>query len=299
MTPTEDSPDVIDIGSDVARPDQTSSIAEALQTQPDDLQDLQAQADGPNDLPDDADDHTHTDDLKHLPADADDQADTGHPNGLQADTDDLQDLQTQADHPKDLITCTCLPQHTVSREEAEGYYAGLLSPRLLIYRTGTTPWRRPTGPEARPMEKEFRSAYGHPSARVWEDNLGLKICNCLDLHRVDYATVSLGRFAYEEEALGPVVLWIEVMPKSLSGHDAYTAAAGCLKVLESYELTDVEVELSELKVSTVLDNLQSGWGRDGSNGKPQKKSKKANKKAKIQSRKDHHDMRKVLLSLDA
>lgn len=46
-------------------------------------------------------------------------------------------------------------------------------------------------------------------------------------------------------APGPVVLWRGVTPLSLSDEDAHTAAAGCLQFLESFRLTDVEVELRE------------------------------------------------------
>ncbi|KAF8959249.1 hypothetical protein BDZ97DRAFT_1761585 [Flammula alnicola] len=141
-------------------------------------------------------------------------------------------------------TSSSSPPHSVSQLEARFYYAGLPSSPLLVYRTGITPWKRPTGPEAYRELKELKPVFNHEIVNVW-GVLGPKVCDCLDSEQVRWTSVDVVRFAKVGEAPGPVVLWIGVMPQSLSGEDAHTAAVGCLQLLESFQLTDVEVEFRE------------------------------------------------------
>jgi hypothetical protein len=55
------------------------------------------------------------------------------------------------------------------------YYAGISSdPPKLVYRTGKTPWRQPTGPEAYRELKELRAVFGHKINDVWE-TLGCEV----------------------------------------------------------------------------------------------------------------------------
>ena len=49
------------------------------------------------------------------------------------------------------------------------------------------------------------------------------------------------RFAEVEKDSGPIVLWISVKPGSLSREDAQVATVGCKKILDKFEITDVEV----------------------------------------------------------
>ena len=142
--------------------------------------------------------------------------------------------------------------YSVSEMEAVMYYAGLPSSPLLVYRTGAErrPWSRPTGRWACIVPKELRPVFSHKIVTIWGD-LGPKVCSCLDSLRVTWTSIDVVRFAkIEPEELqagapGPTVLWIGVMPQSLSGKDAHTAAAGCLELLESFKITDVEVEFRE------------------------------------------------------
>lgn len=136
------------------------------------------------------------------------------------------------------------PPYLVSKLEAQFYYAGLPSNPLLIYRTGTTPWKRPTGLEAYRELKEIKPVFSHGIVAVWGD-LGPKICTCLDSMRVKWTSVDVVRFAKVGKAPGPPVLWIGVLPQSLTGEDAHSAAIGCQDLLGSYEITDIEVEFRE------------------------------------------------------
>lgn len=144
----------------------------------------------------------------------------------------------------DDATSSSLPTYSVSKLEAKFYYAGLPSNPVLVYRTGTTLWTPPTGPEAYRELKEVKPVFGHEIVTVWGE-LGPKVCDCLDAVRVTWTSVDVVRFAIVGKAPGPPVLWIGVMPRSLSGEDAHTAAVGCQKLLESYKITDVEIEFRE------------------------------------------------------
>ena len=53
--------------------------------------------------------------------------------------------------------------------------------------------------------------------------------------------LSVFRFAEAEKDFGPIALWISVKPGSLSREDAQVAAVGCKKILDKFEITDVEV----------------------------------------------------------
>ena len=149
-------------------------------------------------------------------------------------------------------TDTTLSPYSVSELQAVSYYAGLPSSPLLVYRTGSTPWKRPTGQFAYPVRKELRPVFSHKIATVWGD-LGPKVCSGLDSLQVTWTSIDVVRFSSKEVGFGetamgppgPTILWIGVMPQSLSGEDAHTAAVACLELLKSYKITDVEIEFRE------------------------------------------------------
>ena len=159
------------------------------------------------------------------------------PSTLQAFSD-----QSFADDSRD--THSSLLPHSVTKQEATSYYAGLPSSPILVYRSSTTPWKRPTGPEAYLERKELKPVFNQKLVNIWHV-LGPKVCDCLDSKQVMWTSVDIVRFAKVGEAPGPIVLWIGVMPQSLSSEDAHTAAIGCLQCLELFQLTDVEVEFRE------------------------------------------------------
>ena len=146
----------------------------------------------------------------------------------------------------DSAPSTSSPQYSVSKPEAMWYYSGLPSSPRLVYRTGPTPWAKPTGLEAYRELKELRPVFGHKLNTVWK-GVGPKVRNILDSIGVLWTTIDVVRFVKvgEGEAVGPVVLWIGVAPETLCGEDAHTAAHGCLDLLEEFKITDVEVEYRE------------------------------------------------------
>jgi hypothetical protein len=138
------------------------------------------------------------------------------------------------------------PPYSVSQAEAVFYYSGLYSSPRLVYRTGTTPWTKPTGPEAQRQLKELRPVFGHKLNIVWKD-LGPKVRQLLDSQGVLWTTIDVVRFIKvgEGEAIGPVVLWIGVAPDTLLGEDARISAKGCQDLLKEFDVTDIEVEYRE------------------------------------------------------
>jgi len=76
--------------------------------------------------------------------------------------------------------------YAVSKAEADSYYAGLPSEPTLIYRTGEEKWTPPTGPEAQRRRKELRPVFGHGINKVWNNDLGWKVVDIMDAHKVRY-----------------------------------------------------------------------------------------------------------------
>ena len=149
-------------------------------------------------------------------------------------------------HDDSASSTSSSPQYSVSKDEAMFYFSGLPSNPRLVYRTGTTPWTKPTGFEAYRELKELRPVFGHKLNTVWKD-LGPKVCDVLDSVGILWTTIDVVRFVKvgRGEVVGPVVLWIGVAPETLFGEDAHTAAHCCLDLLKEFEITDVEVEYRE------------------------------------------------------
>ena len=73
--------------------------------------------------------------------------------------------------------------HAVSRTEALSYYAGIPSEPTLLYRTGKE-WSPPRGPEAQRCRKKLCEVFEHPIASVWNHDLGWKVIEVMDAHKV-------------------------------------------------------------------------------------------------------------------
>ena len=139
------------------------------------------------------------------------------------------------------------PPYAVSKAEALLYYSSISpTPPKLVYRTGKTPWIEPTGPEACPRLKQLCGVFGHKLNDVWKD-LGSKVHDLLDSQGVLFTSINIIRFLNdgEGEVVGPVILWIGVCPNTLLSKDAFTSANGCLDLLATFGITDVEVEYQE------------------------------------------------------
>ncbi|KAF8995984.1 hypothetical protein BDQ17DRAFT_1429957 [Cyathus striatus] len=129
------------------------------------------------------------------------------------------------------------------------YYYGLPSKPISVFRIGP-PFQRPTGFEAYRVPKTIRPVFDDKLAAVWEDT-GTCIYNYLDSIAVKWTTIDVVRFAEPlrylnfEESVGPVVLWIGVIPKSLSHELAQEAAHTCKNILMSFDIDGVEIAFRE------------------------------------------------------
>ena len=119
----------------------------------------------------------------------------------------------------------------LSETEVMFYYAGLPSGPKLVARTGTTPWKAPDCPEAYRKIKELHPIGNHALKGVWEDNLAIKLHALLDSMKVKWTSTDVVRIRNTEESFAPVILWIGVMPRPLSGDDGAVVASKCREIL--------------------------------------------------------------------
>ncbi|KAI0287457.1 hypothetical protein BC826DRAFT_917145, partial [Russula brevipes] len=121
------------------------------------------------------------------------------------------------------------------------------APRL-VARTSTTPWEAPTGPEAHPMPKELGGVGNHPIKDAWEDNVCREVGSLLVSKKVECTSTDIVRIRYAGVWGAPVILWLGVTPGSLSWEDGIVVAQECRKLLEKYDVTDVDVEIRECNI---------------------------------------------------
>ena len=134
-----------------------------------------------------------------------------------------------------------------SETEAKLYYFGLPSRPILVARSSTTPWGEYTGPEEDRPRKGLGPVGYHPIGFIWENGLADKLIAILDSLDVKFTSLDLVRIRTGDdyEAPAPVVLWIGVMPGSLSGEHGVVVVSKCLGLLGEHDITDVEVEIRE------------------------------------------------------
>ena len=141
-----------------------------------------------------------------------------------------------------------------SESEAIAYYIGLPSRPALVARTGAIPWKEPTGRwgyRERSLIKELHPVGNHTITEVWEDNLALKIHTLLDSKKVKWTSTDVVRTGFIESDAPPTsaILWIGVIPASLSGDDGVIVASSCKEILIENGVTDIEVEIRESVVT--------------------------------------------------
>jgi hypothetical protein len=118
--------------------------------------------------------------------------------------------------------------YVISKAEATFYYAGIFrTPPKLVYRTSRDPFVIPKGPEAYRRLKHLYPAFDHKLGDKWED-VRHKVCDLLDKQQVRFSTIGLARFRTVPDrqtpaVIGPVVIWVGVLPDSLAGEDAFNS----------------------------------------------------------------------------
>ncbi len=111
----------------------------------------------------------------------------------------------------------------LSDTEAKYYYVGLPSSPRLVARTSPTPWVLPTG-WGEPRDKQLGVVVNHKLNTIWEFDVAPKILACLDDMGVLWTSADVVRIGLVVNSSPPIVLWIGVKPKSLTGENTNAAA---------------------------------------------------------------------------
>ncbi|KAF5383272.1 hypothetical protein D9615_004809 [Tricholomella constricta] len=135
-----------------------------------------------------------------------------------------------------------------SAVEAKCYYYGLPSRPLMVARSSTNVWVAPTGPEAYLIPKELEPISSHPLQEIWETRVAPAIVKYLDSKGVKWTSVDPLRIGFAKESPKPVIIWIGVLPASLSAVDDIEVATGCKVILSDHDINDVHIEIRESEV---------------------------------------------------
>ncbi|KAI6012607.1 hypothetical protein F5J12DRAFT_819130 [Pisolithus orientalis] len=143
--------------------------------------------------------------------------------------------------------------YTPSDFERKSYYNGITGdgdhPEL-VYRSDclTTPFLRPSGRYAHLPVKSVRGVFKTSLNGVWS-TVGPKICELIMAWGINWSSIDPARFfthgppgEEEKGSLGPVVIWIGVVPNSTSSDTAHNVSQEILKVLRDHGVEDVVVE---------------------------------------------------------
>lgn len=151
---------------------------------------------------------------------------------------------------------TVVSQHTPTEYERTTYYNGTAGDGdhpILIYRSDffTTPFPKPSGRYGQIPVKTLRGVYDTQLNVVWE-TVGPGIVDLITTRRINWSSVDPARFfthatAGEEEkgSLGPVVIWVGVMPGSTSSDTAHKVSQEILALLQAHGVKDAVVEWRE------------------------------------------------------
>ncbi|KAI6138265.1 hypothetical protein BKA82DRAFT_4332831 [Pisolithus tinctorius] len=120
-------------------------------------------------------------------------------------------------------------------QQVRGYYYGLPS--------------RPSFVASTINEVRVLPAVGeHKIVELWEAGFADQVIARLSAMKVDWARLDAVRIGIVGESSAPVILWIGVVPESLSGENGCTVAFDARKVLYNCGIKDVEVEIRESRV---------------------------------------------------
>jgi hypothetical protein len=139
------------------------------------------------------------------------------------------------------------PPRVPSLEESKLYYYGLPSQPRLVARTTTTPW------EASAPAKELRPVGDHKDLKeAWQNDLPNQLFDLLDELKIEWTSMDIVRIARAGDAHAPAILWLGVMPESLSGEEGVELAVKCKELLLERGISDVDCEIRETCLSTRL-----------------------------------------------
>lgn len=151
---------------------------------------------------------------------------------------------------------TVVSEHGPDVYERTSHYNGITGDGDhpdLVYRSDflTTPFPKPVGRHAHIPVKSLRGVFDTPLNDVW-DAVGPQIRDLIKAHEIHWSSVDPARFFTQgppgEEAkgsLGPVVIWVGVIPGSTSPDTAHDVSQEILKLLLKNGVEDAVVEWRE------------------------------------------------------
>jgi len=139
------------------------------------------------------------------------------------------------------------------------YYNGIVGgsdhPEL-VYRSDffTTPFPKPVGRHGYVPVKSARGVFNTPLNSVW-DTVGPQILDLIKARKIKWSSVNKARFFTdgppgedEKGSLGPIVIWISVIPGSTSADTAHDVSQEILALLLKNGVEGVVVEWIEAVV---------------------------------------------------
>ena len=144
------------------------------------------------------------------------------------------------------------PLYTPDEYERISYYNGITQdgdhPEL-VYRSDflTTPFPKPVGRYANIPVKSLRGVFGTPLNGVW-DTVGPEIRDLIKARKINWSSIDPARFfthGEEKGSLGPVVIWVGVIPGSTSSDTAHEVSQEILALLLKNGVEDAVVEWRE------------------------------------------------------
>jgi hypothetical protein len=151
---------------------------------------------------------------------------------------------------------TIVSGHGPDEYERMSYYNGITGdgdhPEL-VYRSDflTTPFPKPVGRHAHVPVKSLRGVFDTPLNSVW-DTVGPQICDLIKAREIHWSSVDPARFFTHgppgEEAkgsLGPVVIWVGVIPGFTSADTAHDVSQEIVALLLKNGVEGVVVEWRE------------------------------------------------------
>ena len=146
--------------------------------------------------------------------------------------------------------------HGPDEYETTTYYNGITGDHDhpdLVYRSDflTTPFPKPVGRFAYAPVKSLRGVFDNPLNGVW-DTVGPQIRNLIKARKINWSSIDPARFFTHaplgeaaKGSLGPVVIWIGVIPGSTSVDTAHKVSQEILTLLRENGVDDVVVEWRE------------------------------------------------------
>jgi hypothetical protein len=140
--------------------------------------------------------------------------------------------------------------------ERTSYYNGITGDGDhpdLVYRSDfpTTPFPKPIGRHAQIPVKSLRGVFDTPLNGVW-DAVGPQIRDLIKARKIDWSSIDPARFFTHaplgeggKGSLGPVVIWIGVIPGSASADTAHEVSQEILTLLRKNGVDDTVVEWRE------------------------------------------------------